>query len=50
MSEINSAGQSLFAADVWALLSPLFVADTSLLLYGAKAALVYRGFIFQSSL
>jgi len=40
-NENTSAGQSLFAADVCALLSPLFVADTSLL-YGAIAALASK--------
>jgi hypothetical protein len=44
MIESNSEGQSLFAADDWELLSPLFVAETSLL-YGAIAALASKAAI-----
>jgi hypothetical protein len=48
MSEIKSAGQSLYAADVWALLSPYFFAEISRyymyrnVMYGAIAALASK--------
>jgi hypothetical protein len=42
MSETNSDGQSLFAADDWALLSPYFFFANTSLLYGAKAALANK--------